>query len=410
MAMDDENKRNNRNNRERTPYNSRITPRERIRTTTRRSSASRQDRPDLKVVGSSSRGSGRRNAPHLRVVGSSAGGSSRTPSRGQSSNKGKNRQRQQRNILIICGLIFLLLLIGMIGFATRKNGREIFVDGESLGVINSSKVTKEDLEKTVTAQLEAERGSKVQLEDMLEVVPVHASKKSKNLVTVDYIIPKIREKMKYKVEAAVIQVDGSPVAILNNTEEANTLLDNILMEYIPEGSQIVKEESGFVQKVEVQNQYVNFEEIISSEQALEKLTAGTITTKPYTIALGDSLYKIAGNAGMTVEELMDVNPGMSITTNLIAGQQINITVSTPFLSVKTVETQTFTEKEPKKTEYRNDSTKSSSYRKVEQQGKDGQKEVTVQIIRINGFEEEQKVVDTKVIVEPITEIIVVGTK
>lgn len=334
-----------------------------------------------------------------------------TGTRPQRSQKNSNRirQRQQRMLLIVCAVAAILFLSCMIGFATRKNGREILVGGESLGIINSTKIVKEDLEKTVAAQLEAERGSKIQLSDTLEVIPVHVSKKNKNLVTTDYVIPKIREKISYKVEAAVIMVDGSAAAILNNETEANALLDSIISEYIPEESQIVKEESGFVQKVEVQNQFVDSSEIITSEMAMEKFTATTLSAKPYTIAPGDNLYKIAANAGTTVEEILGVNPGMTITTGLVAGQQINVTVSTPFLSVKTVETQTFTEKEAKKTEYRNDSTKSSSYRKVMQQGRDGQKEVTIQIIRINGFEEEQKVIDTKIIEEPVTEVIIVGT-
>lgn len=355
----------------------------------------------------------KRRASGLRVVSAEKDTVRKRPSqttRTPSPRRGKNRLKQQRQRLLVLILILIVGLIGIIGFSTRKNGIEILVAEESLGIVSGKKMKKEDIIKTVTAQLEAERGTKVQLEDSLEVVPVHVSKKDKNLVTVDYIIPKIREKISYKVEAAVIIADGGEIAVLNNEEEANTLLDGIVAEYIPEGSQIVKEESGFVQKVEVQKRFVSSEEIITSEMALEKFTAGTVSQKPYTVATGDMLYTIAANAGMTVEELINVNPGMTINTVLRVGQQINITVSTPFLSVKTVETQKYTEKAPKEIEYRKDDTKSSSYKKVVQQGKDGQKEVTIQIIRVNGFEDSQKVIDTKIIEAPITEIIVVGTK
>lgn len=322
--------------------------------------------------------------------------------------KRNKRLKRQRNIVVLAGIIIVLFLSGIIGLLTRKNADEVLVGEQSIGYIKKNTITDVELTNFVVAQLESERSTKVQLNEKIVLKPVRVDKKE--LVTQENITTKVREAVTYKVEAASITADNAEIAILNNVEEANTLLDSIMNEYIPEGASIVKELSGFVQKVEVSKKFVESTQIMSTDEVKKKFTEGTMSTKPYTIASKDTLYKIATNAGMTVEKLLEVNPGMNIKSVLVVGKQINITVNTPFLSVKTVENSVYTEKKAKEKEIRKDETKSKSYQKVIQQGKDGQQEVTVQIIRVNGFEEEQKIISTKVTQEPVTEIIVVGTK
>jgi uncharacterized protein YabE (DUF348 family) len=223
----------------------------------------------------------------------------------------------------------------------------------------------------------------------------------------EYAISQLKQTVTYKVEAAVIIVDGSKVAVMSNKEEAQAVLDSIIQEYIPEDKNIV--ESGFVENVSVETDYVDSGEIMTSEEVYSKLTVGSPTTKKYSVVSNDTLYKIAANADITVEELLKANPGMTLDSTLRIGQELNLTVMEPFLSVKTAENIVFTEKQEKAVEYKQDSSKPAGYKKVTQQGQDGQKEVTTQIIRINGFESEEKVISEKTTVEPITEIIVVGT-
>ncbi len=370
-----------------------------------------RDTQNKRTVNSSSRrngvairtGRGTSRGVSLNSIGTSPG-NARQPKRkkGRKGRKGKNQAT-----LVFC-VVIVLALACLAGFLTRKNGAEVYVGEANVGVIKNKSLSVEDLVNTVTAQLESERGAKVQLNEEITMKPVHVKKDQ--IYTSDYIISQVKNTVTYKVEAAAVMADGAVAAILNNTEEANGVLDRIMAEYIPENAQIVKESSGFVQNVEVVAQYVDSVEIITADEAFEKLTAGTKTQKPYTIATGDSLYKIASTHDMSVEEVLAQNPGMTISTTLVVGQSINILTYTPLLSVKTVENQTYTEKVAKKTEYREDNTKDSSYQKVVQQGKDGQREVTVQVTRINGFEDSTKEVSEKILQEPVTEIIVRGTK
>lgn len=336
-----------------------------------------------------------------------------TQRRNTNKNRGGRRKiRKEAIAVLVIAFAVLVLFIGsIIHMATKKDGLEVFAEEQSIGIIQLNKakdISADTLMQTVTAQLKEEKGSDVQINEKLTLKPIHiSSKNKKEVVTVDYIIPKIRETVTYKVAAAVITVDGTTAAVLANEKEANDLLKAIQDAYVPEGTTM---ETGFVEKVEVTTQFVDSGEIISSEAAKKKFQEGTKVQKTYTVQSGDTISKIAASAGMTTEEFLEANAGMTIETPLKIGQTVNIAVEKPFVSVKTIETVTKTEVAKKEYEYREDNTKNKGYKKVVQQGKDGQKEVTTQIIRVNGFEESQKEVSSKFITDPVTEIIVQGTK
>lgn len=316
------------------------------------------------------------------------------------------RKKQRRQIKIWAIGAFITILALSMFIVLRKNADKVYVGDKYVCMIKNSNVKAEDFVNTVTAQLSSEVGTNVKINEEVKFVPSRGKKKE--FVTPEYAISEIKKIVTYKVEAAVITVDGGEILALATKEQAKEILDGIIAEYIPEGSNIV--ESGFVEKVETITKFVDSKEIVSKEEAVAKLTAGTSTTKDYYVATGETLFKIATKNSITVEDVLEANPGMTVKTTIVAGSKINLKVMVPFISVKTAENVVFTEKQEKQVEYRKDNAKPINYKKVIQQGKDGQKDVTTQIIRINGFESEQKTVSEKITVEPVTEIIVVGTK
>lgn len=319
---------------------------------------------------------------------------------------GKRKKRQQQ-LRIVGTVAIALVLIFSIMLLTRKNAVNIFVGDYYVGQLKDTKITEEDFINAVTAQISGESGNAVQINEEIRFESVRAKKS--DIVTKDYALSEVKRLVTYKIEATVIVIDGSGFIALYDANETQKLFDDIIAEYLPEDVSNIAE-SGFVENVSTELKFVDFEEIVSYEEAWEKLTYGSSTAGTYTIASGDSLSLIASKNDTTIEEILEMNPGMTISTPLRIGDELNVKVLVPFLSVKTVENVIFTEKETKEIETRTDNTKPATYKKVIQQGKDGQKEVTTQIIRINGFETEQKVVSEKITVEPVKEIIMVGTK
>lgn len=330
-----------------------------------------------------------------------------TSYRGRTSKKGVKKQKpfQMRGIAIATVVVLIIIII--FGF-TRKNGVEVFVGEKSIGILKDKSISAEDLKKTIVAQLEEELGTKVQINETIQTDPLHISNnREKDVGTIDYMIPKVREAVTYQVAGTAIVVDGSRAAVLANKKQAEEVLNKVKSEYIPKDA---KMEVGFVEKVEIVESFVDSKEIVPKEQVIKMLQNTTEIQKKYTVVSNDSLYSIAKDAEMTVEKLLEINRGLTLESSLKVGQVLNIMVKKPYVSVKTVETRVMTDIEPKTYEYRTDPSKNKGYQKVIQQGKAGQKESTVQITRINGFVEEEKEVSKKITVEPVPEIIVQGSK
>ncbi len=316
--------------------------------------------------------------------------------------------KNRRLLTLIIGILAVVLLL-LILF--RQNGKEVFIGETSMGIVKDKSITPDALTETLLAQLRQEVGANIQINETIDVKPVHISKsREKDVCKMEYLIPSMRQKVTYLVEAAAITVDGKEVVIVENQEEANAVFESLQSEYIPEDASrnII---AGFKENVQVVLKYVDPSVIVAKENAIQTLKSGTKVQKTYTVQAGDALYKIAALFEMTQEELKAMNADtIPANGNLQVGWVLNVMAEEPMVSVKTEETVVLTEVQERKTVYQQDNTKNKGYQKVTEAGKDGQKEITKKITRINNEIISEEVVDEKTTVEPIDEIIVQGTK
>ncbi|MGN0134076.1 MAG: G5 domain-containing protein [Anaerotignum sp.] len=317
-------------------------------------------------------------------------------------------KKLNRNLLYLIGIVVILFIVFLF---VRKNGSAVFIAEEQVGILEGRKVTAEELTATLESQLESIVGSKVQINEEIKVEGIHiGSKNQKDVCTMEHLLPKMRNMVTYKVEAAIITVDGGKTAILANKEAAEAVLQQVQTDLMPEGGVAEDAEIGWQEKVEIVNEFVESTEILEQEDAVAILESTTEATQSYTVQSGDAPYLIASEFKTTVEKLIELNPGADISSGIRVGQVINVPVQKPKVSVKTVETQVLTAVEPKTYETQYDDTKPSSYQKVIQQGKAGQKKSTIQITRVNGVVIEEKEVSKEIIQEAVPEIIVKGTQ
>ena len=320
----------------------------------------------------------------------------------------KGGRKLNRNVLYLVGILVVLFLVFM---AVRKNGSAVYIGEEQAGILKGTDITAEELTTTLESQLEGIVGSKVQINEEIRVEGVHiGSKNEKDVCTMEHLLPKMRNLVTYKVDAAVITVDGGKVAILSNKTAADAVLEQLKTELLPEEGIPEDAKIDWVEKVEIINEFVESTEILEQEDAIAVLKSTTETTQSYTIQSGDALYLIANEFKTTVEKLLELNPGADLNKSIRVGQVINVPVQKPKISIKTIETQVLTAVEPKQYQTQYDDTKPSSYQKVIQQGKAGQKKSTIQITRINGVVTEEKEVSKEIIQEAVPEIIVKGTQ
>lgn len=306
---------------------------------------------------------------------------------------------------LIIGAAALMLALILLWAFTHKNAQEVSVDGAAVGIIKDTKISAEDLYEAAIAKIRSEQGTNIEVNEELTVKPVHAS--SKEIVSTDYLLSEISKKFTFKVEAYVINVDGKEIATLKSQEEAQNVLDSIAKQYVSEQAALV--DKSFVQNVEIKDKYVSEDEVVPTEKAFLTLTATTNAQKTYTVASGDTLFGIAINADMSLEELMQANPQLTENSIIKEGDVISLVVPVPMLSVRTVEKVTYTAAEPAPVETVENNNEYKTYRKVLQEGKDGEKEVVANIVKLNGIEEERTVVSETITVQPVTQRVEVGT-
>ncbi len=313
-------------------------------------------------------------------------------------------------LLIIFGFFSLALIsYGLTWFFTNKNAVSVFMNSEEVGIISETNLTEDDIKNQAIAKLKSELGENAIIEvyDTITIKPVHAAKEE--IVSYDALLKDIYTNFNYKVQAYSIDVDGISLVVLKSLTEANEVLDEIKQGYYQNNIEITS--ATFVEKVEPNPVFVSSDQISSKDDAFKALTKTTDTQILYKAVKGDSYNKIATVNNITMADIQRLNPGIDMTAPLQIGQELALSVAKPVLSVRTVQPIKYQDIAPKKTLTQENPDKPVSFKKVIQQGKDGQREICENIIRINGFEEpEREFVSEKIITDPVTEIIEVGTK
>ena len=279
-------------------------------------------------------------------------------------------------------MIIIIVIIILCASALSKNAMEIFVDDTSIGYVkgNSKKISATDLETTVTSQISQQIGTDIQLNEEIKAKPAHASKK--NLVTTDSIISKLKDNVTYKVKAAVLYVDGEEIGVLASEKEANDFLKDFASQYISEDANLKDWE--FTKNVEIKEAYVDKDKIVNTDSIRVKFTETRLEPTTYVVQSGDTLSGVASKLGTTYNQMMGDNPNLPKT--LYVGQELNILLPTPYISVRTIEETEEVTVIPKETEQQVDNTKSSDYKRIVQQGSDGERKVVTQVTKVNGVQ------------------------
>ena len=306
----------------------------------------------------------------------------------------------------VIAVIAIIIISVVVISATYKNSLLVEINGQEMGYVFDKKVTAKDLLDSAIAKREAALGAVIQSHDIVTVIP--AKSKKTEQTSAEYMIGLVSNALHFEVEAASIVVNGSVVAVVQTPSDAGSVLDEIKQAYYQEGLNIV--DSGFVEDVKVEPKFVELAGISTREKALGSLTTIVDAQKSYEIKSGDSLWKIANDFSMTVDDLLRLNPTYTENSKLKPGDVLVLSIPVPFLSVITYERTEYSEVLPMQTETRQNPDQPRSYSKVIQQGRDGKLDVTADIVRINGFYERSDIVLETVALEPIVQIIEVGTK
>jgi len=314
---------------------------------------------------------------------------------------------------LICAAVVLLAAISAsvvvgVNLARRPNALEVFLDNQSVGIIRTTRqteITPEHLKYMAQVILENRHDMSVSILSEVTATPLRFSD-SEILVIPDTIVSALVNGLRYHVLAAVITVDGTEMAVLTDADAAQSILDTIKQRYLQEDLNIVRQE--FIEDVRIIERYVYSRELTTASDALAILTTPLRQADTYTVQPGDVSGVIAMRFGMSLSTLVQLNPGLNPDV-LQPNQVLVITRPIPVVSVRTFERVVFYEVIPMQTQTTSTNHIPAGHTRVLQQGRDGQRRVTADIIRIDGMEFEREIIGIETIVEPIVQRIEVGS-
>ncbi len=204
--------------------------------------------------------------------------------------------------------------------------------------------------------------------------------------------------------AYVLYIDGEPVAATTFPNALDEMLDQLKKGYVTSSTV----DSYFMENVEIRQEYVDASLVMNLGNIAEILNATKEGEVTYTVEAGDSYYYIAELYGMSVDDLLDANPGYDPKL-LRVGDVLTISNAVPYLTVVDVERQSYVQDVPYQIDYVDDDTMYQGDYKVLSAGEYGKADVTANVTYINGEETDRQVVASVTISQPVTETQARGT-
>lgn len=226
-----------------------------------------------------------------------------------------------------------------------------------------------------------------------------------------------------------LRIEGNLMGVVKDRETAEGILETFQSKYLPEqeekGSvgilsfaeeekeplstgQSQIEEIEFLEEIEFELVDTSPSMIIDPQEILDALEIGDVTPGKYIVQSGDCINCIAYDFGISPQIIFDNNE-LDESSVLQIGQELDLTVTQPTLSVRTVERTVNLVDVHYPTEYELDDTLRVGQTRTVREGVPGKKLVTHLITKINGFYEEEELVDEEIVEEPIPAIIRRGT-
>lgn len=314
------------------------------------------------------------------------------------------RTKQKLNISasvgVIIGIAFAVTSLGI--YIDKNMVYAVKVNNKIVGYV---KVTS-DYEKVL------ESIKKSDGENPLKALSIEKMQDTgEKFMTGDEIEKIAREELNLKMPGVIIYADGSEIARVESLEAANKVLDEVQKYYLNKLNykdyQILS--TNIKEKITTEQTLMEPEKIVDVDETVEKIVNGKGVEKTYTIKNGDTIWDIAFENGMTVEEIQAANPNINLD-KISIDQKIKLAVSEPYINVEIVANVKAVEEIPYTVKNVNDSKMYQGTSKVTVKGKTGSAQVEKKVTVLNGDVTKEEITKSTVITAAVEQVVTVGTK
>lgn len=306
-------------------------------------------------------------------------------------------------IILMAGVICIALAIAL------TTGYQYSYNGRPLGIVKEQKDVLEILE-LASEELSQEYGSNIEIDPAKDITFKRVVSYGKAVDTEDDVLRRLTYMGEINASASAIIVDGETKVIVENEKIAEQVLQDIKDIFITDDESTEYEYIGFVEDVKIKKISTKLPNISNRSAAVEKLKNGGQKAAEYVVQEGDSMYGICEKLGVTIDELAQMNPGLTMESMLHIGDSIVIEREVPLLTLETIEVSTFAETVPFETEYRDSNYYYKGEEVTSREGQDGRASVTARLTKHNGEVVAREDIEREVIVQPVSKVILKGTK
>ncbi len=165
----------------------------------------------------------------------------------------------------------------------------------------------------------------------------------------------------------------------------------------------------FAEDVQFEKRSVSVKYYMEPSELIARLSGFKSQAQTIRLQRGDTLASVAIRNGMTLEQLLELNPDLD-PENAAAGDKVLISDSVDMLNVTVRKLETFEEAIPFETVNVDDYNLFIGQTRVKQRGRDGRKVVTAYRTYLNGEEVRRETLEETVLSEPREQIVRVGTR
>ncbi|MBM7605108.1 murein DD-endopeptidase MepM/ murein hydrolase activator NlpD [Metabacillus crassostreae] len=302
----------------------------------------------------------------------------------------------------------------------------IYLDAKYMGSVNDQNLISTVTKTKIETASETYKDLNLSVED-IEIIP---EKMFRPVYDNNETVVNLNKELDVVVEATQLMINGEAVAHFNSSEEAESVLNKYKLLYLSEEELKSLElqkmapvavnslqegqsrllDVTFTEEVSLEPQKVAPDKVLTAEQGLNLLKKGTLSEKKYKVKDHDVLGGIANQHNLSLEELLKLNPGLKEDSLIKPGEELNVTILTPFVKVSAKEESSKKEVIAFETEIKEDSSMPKGEKKTTQKGVNGERLVNYMIYKENGTEVKRETVSEQTLKEPVKEIIVKGTK
>lgn len=218
----------------------------------------------------------------------------------------------------------------------------------------------------------------------------------------DYLLSQTKLPLK---EAAGVYIDGAFCGAVPTWRAGQQLLDEILEESC-EGKDDVT--ASFLENVELVSGQYPESQIMPTADMKKKLLSQQDESAYYKVVAGDTFQKVSKKTNLSVESLQQLNP--TVGKVLKKGQKLLLKKVNPLVRVLVSGTIEYDVETPFTVRRVADASDYEGNERIRVNGQNGKSRVTAVATYLDGVEQSCVIVSSRVIKEPVTQVIAYGTK